>query len=121
MKLSLPQRKCVFLNGEPSQWLAPLDTFIADQKATAIAVADLPFEHVTAITHKQAQQQLGKEYSIIIFDATAEIHPDSLGAMIGTLTAGGVLFVLLNQVRSHYQQRFKQIARQMVQQSAYFY
>ena len=37
---------------------------------------------------------LGQEYQAVVFNAFSGLHPDALGALVGTLMAGGVLFLL---------------------------
>lgn len=37
---------------------------------------------------------LGKEYNVVVFNAFSGLHPDALGAVSGTLMAGGVLLLL---------------------------
>ncbi len=48
-----------------------------------------------ALKLKQATTQLGKEYESIVFDMYSGFDPDALGAICGTLTGGGILFLII--------------------------
>jgi tRNA(Met) cytidine acetyltransferase len=111
--MSLPQRQCWILQGEPliaqaSQLYQQLDQvarcWLSDD-------ADRP---ETAIGHKQAQQQLGRDNQLIIFDARQHFYADAFGALVGTLQAGGVMLILLPEQAepSRWLQRFLHIADQ---------
>ena len=117
----LPQRQCVFLMGEPSQWLPTLTNIVAEAQTEALVIGDVQLKGIQPLTHKQALRELGKEFSLIIYDATEQVHPDSFGAISGTLTAGGLMIVLLKQANSRYQQRFQRIAKQTCEQSQDFH
>lgn len=117
----LPQRQCVFLIGDKTQWQSSLNHVLTRTKQNSLVIGDFQFDDNTVLSHKQAQQQLGKEFSTIVFDASEQLYPDSFGAIIGTLTAGGVLVVLLGEANTNYQHRFQKIAHQVCQQSIHFH
>jgi tRNA(Met) cytidine acetyltransferase len=121
MNSMLPQRQCVFLIGDKTQWQSSLNHVLTRTKQNSLVIGDFQFDDNTVLSHKQAQQQLGKEFSTIVFDASEQLYPDSFGAIIGTLTAGGVLVVLLGEANTNYQRRFQKIAHQVCQQSIHFH
>jgi len=94
--MALPQRHCLILQGG-SDWL--------EQQAEAVFakaptdkrcwLSDDPQRPVSAISSKQALQQLGRSNQVIIFDARHQFSADAFGALIGTLSAGGWLLLLL--------------------------
>lgn len=47
-----------------------------------------------AVSPDQARQYLGREFSVLVWDARAGMHPDGLGALAGTLCGGGVMLLL---------------------------
>jgi tRNA(Met) cytidine acetyltransferase len=116
----LAQRQCVFLFGEQTHWLTSLAQ-LTEQHSRSIAIGQIEIENLQTLTHKQAQKQLGKEFSLVIYDASEGIEPDSFGAIVGTLTAGGVFVVLLSHSSSLFQQRFYRLAEQYCKSTASFY
>ena len=58
---------------------------------------------------KQARQFLGREFDVVVFDATLEFNADSFAAIVGTIRAGGMLVILLPDKMpvSHWYQRFE--------------
>jgi tRNA(Met) cytidine acetyltransferase len=116
----LAQRQCVFLLGEQTHWLTSLAQ-LTELHARSIAIGQIEIENLPTLTHKQAQKQLGKEFSLVIYDASEGIEPDSFGAIVGTLTAGGLLVVLLSQYSTLFQQRFYRLAQQYCKSTASFY
>lgn len=94
--MPLPQRHCLILQGD-SDWL--------DQQAEAVFakaqadkrcwLSDDPQRPAGAISSKQALHQLGRSNQLIIFDARHQFSADAFGALIGTLSAGGWLLLLL--------------------------
>ncbi|RUR36993.1 tRNA(Met) cytidine acetyltransferase TmcA [Vreelandella populi] len=92
-------RQLVWLTGEPAEcraqalelwqgayWLAPL--WVAHQADNA------PVE--PWITPRKARTRLGTEHQLVIMDASgsAGFDPEALGALAGTLTAGGLLVLI---------------------------
>jgi len=47
-----------------------------------------------ALPAAKARTRLGQEHELVVFDATAGFDPDALGALGGTLTAGGLLVLI---------------------------
>lgn len=50
--------------------------------------------HLQQINSKQARHYLGQEHLIIVFNAEQGINPNALGALAGTLVAGGLLILV---------------------------
>lgn len=111
----MQERQCVILQGDrawcqlSSQKL--LEVF--DGKGI-IALTDHEFElrsDSLFLPQKKAQQQLGKEFNAVIFDALDNFSPDSLAAIMGTIKAGGVLILFLSKIApaSLWLQRFNHI------------
>jgi len=117
------QRQCVFIESDvddcQQQVKQLLATFESDKMLTIANTADVT---QSIISHKQAQTQLGKEFDVIVFDGSIHFSADSFGAIVGTLTAGGILFVLLSaSSKSLWLQRFKHIAQQYALEHDDFY
>ncbi|OUR64719.1 hypothetical protein A9Q79_05305 [Methylophaga sp. 42_25_T18] len=117
------QRQCVFIQGE-ADWCQKSAESLWHKIDTenSLWLAANTDSSQTILAHKQAQSQLGKEFELIVFDATEQFSPDSFGAIVGTLTAGGIMLVLLaKETTSLWQQRFQQIAAQYSQENDHFY
>lgn len=93
-------RRLVWLHGDASigrrralalwqgrDWHAPL--WVGEQKVGDAAVAE-----PRALPAAKARTRLGQEHGLVVFDATAGVDPDALGALGGTLTAGGLLVLI---------------------------
>ncbi len=100
----MQQRQCVIFQGEQDWSLASAKTLLAE----------FDHENQLSISQMQAQNQLGKEFDAVVLNThqQSQLNPDSLGAIIGTVTAGGVLILLLSDSVSNslWMQRFNQIA-----------
>jgi tRNA(Met) cytidine acetyltransferase len=111
--LTINQRQCVILQGErdwcQSSSQVLLANFDKDQLLCLSNFAD--FAHQT-IPQQQAQKYLGKEFDAVIFDALDDFNPDSFGAIVGTIKAGGALIVFMANALpdSLWRQRFHQVA-----------
>lgn len=93
-------RRLVWLHGDASigrrralalwqgrDWHAPL--WVGEQK-----VGDAEIAEPRALPAAKARTRLGQEHGLVVFDATAGVDPDALGALGGTLTAGGLLVLI---------------------------
>jgi tRNA(Met) cytidine acetyltransferase len=94
----MEQRQCLVLKGD-SAWrrLSLLELQVEFDNDRAICLSGYPVDSVLTLSHKKAQSQLGKEFDLVIFDAGEQFEPDSLGAIIGTIRAGGTLIIALSQ------------------------
>ncbi|KKN25776.1 hypothetical protein LCGC14_0881400 [marine sediment metagenome] len=113
----IPQRQCIFLKGDTEWCHSSVNTLLADfeqQNTLYLSQQITPDSGYKTIPQKQAQQQLGKEFDAVVFDATEEFNPDSFGAIVGTVKAGGALIVLLssNASESLWLKRFRHIANE---------
>lgn len=114
------QRQCLFLPAQDSQLQlqALLNTYSAEKSIFLGQQTDLA---ITTYSHKQSQQLLGKEFELVVFDAREQFHPDSFGAVVGTIVAGGLLAVLVGKSDTPYLKRFYQLAQTACQQFANFH
>lgn len=106
------QRQCVILQGDSDWCQSSSQGLLADfDKNKLICLSDEASFDYKTIPQKQAQQQLGKEFDAVIFDALNVFNPDSFGAIVGTLKAGGALIIFMPNVLpdSLWLQRFHQI------------
>ncbi|HET8807471.1 MAG TPA: GNAT family N-acetyltransferase [Methylophaga sp.] len=94
--MQLPQRHCIILQGD-SNWLnqQALNLFRQVDDDSRCWLSDSALRPANAINSKQAQQQLGRDNQLIIFDGQDSFAADAFGVLIGTLQAGGWLLVLL--------------------------
>ncbi len=110
--MTMQQRQCVILLGDKEWCLSSSRVLLAEfDKNNLIFLSNSICSDYRTISQKQAQQQLGKEFSAVIFDALDGFNPDSFGAIVGTIKAGGALIVFMPSVLpdSLWQQRFHQI------------
>ncbi|MDC0663001.1 tRNA(Met) cytidine acetyltransferase TmcA [Marinobacter sp. SS21] len=93
------QRRLVLLEGEREQGLAWLAaTLPALNVDTALWVgpaADNPASHLIPLAATAARQWLGREIELLVWDGWSGNPPDSLAALSGTLSAGGLWFWLV--------------------------
>lgn len=109
----MQQRQCVILKGDIDWCRSASEIVLADFDAgNTLWLTEHAAEKLESITQKQAQQYLGKEFNAVIFDALEQFDPDSLGIILGTIKAGGVLILWLSQASETglWQQRFNQIS-----------
>ncbi|RKZ94748.1 MAG: tRNA cytosine(34) acetyltransferase TmcA [Gammaproteobacteria bacterium] len=108
----MKQRQCLILKGDTDWCRLSLSILLEEfDKERVICLSSETLDNISTIPPKKAQNQLGKEFDLVIFDATDLIAPDSLGAIIGTITAGGTLILLLSESEnpSLWMQRFFKI------------
>jgi len=113
----MQQRQCVILQGDKNecqQASRHLLTDFDDDRVLLVSSKVNTRNVFLSIYQKQAQQQLGKEFDAVIFDALDSFNPDSLATLIGTICAGGVLIVFLDPwcSSSLWLQRFNHILMQ---------
>ncbi len=107
------QRQCVILKGDIDGCLASSETLLSNfNNDKLIFLSNCTDSTYKTISQKQAQQQLGKEFDAVIFDALDNFNADSFGAIVGTIKAGGALIVFLpsNLPDTLWLQRFNRLA-----------
>jgi tRNA(Met) cytidine acetyltransferase len=111
--MQLPQRHCLILQGD-SDWLQQqaVQVYEKADKTKRCWLSEHPDRTEDCISSKQALQHLGRSNQLIIFDGRDKFSADAFGALIGTLSAGGWLLVLLPEVLpdSLWLQRFFKIS-----------
>ena len=108
----MKQRQCVALVGESEWCFSASESLLANFDSTAILwVSDDKSIKSNCIKPKQVKSQLGKEFDAVVFDGLTELSADSLGIVMGTIRAGGVLILVLpsSQQESLWAQRFNAI------------
>ena len=110
----MKQRQCVILQGE-QDWC---------QSSAKTLLAEFDDDRQITFNQKQAHSQLGKEFDVVVLNThqQGQLNPDSLGAIIGTIVAGGVFILLLpnSAENSLWMQRFNQIASDFSSKHANF-
>lgn len=117
------QRQCLILKGDSDWCCLSLRTLQeAFDNDHIICLSNRPLENVLTIPHKKSLNHLGKEFDLVIFDASEQFYPDSLGAIIGTIVAGGTLIIVYPQDSdgSLWFQRFNDIVAEFGQQDDAF-
>jgi tRNA(Met) cytidine acetyltransferase len=108
----MKQRQCLVLKGEP-EWcrFSLLELQEEFDNKRIICLSDNALDSVFTLPHKKAQSQLGKEFDLVIIEASEQLDPDSLGAIIGTVVSGGTLILALPKTvnSSLWQLRFEQV------------
>ena len=108
----MKQRQCLILKGDTDWCHQSLSILLEEfDKKRVICLSGDALDDTLTIPPKKAQNQLGKELDLVVFDASDLIDPDNLGAIIGTITAGGTLVLLLSQSvkPSLWMQRFSRV------------
>ena len=92
----MKQRQCVALIGESEWCFNASENLLANFDSAAILwVSDDNAIKSNCVKPKQVKSQLGKEFDAVVFDGLTELSADSLGIVVGTIRAGGVLILLL--------------------------
>jgi tRNA(Met) cytidine acetyltransferase len=109
----MQQRQCLILQGE-NDWLKQqaMTLFQQADPNQRLWLSDYPDSGAECLAVKQATQYLGRELSLIVFDCRPQCAADALGAIIGTLKAGGVIILLVSEqaAQSLWLQRLLKIA-----------
>lgn len=108
----MKQRQCVALIGQSEWCFSASESLLANFDSAAILwVSDDNAIKFNCVKPKQVKSQLGKEFDAVVFDGLTELSADSLGIVVGTIRAGGVLILLLpsSQQDSLWAQRFNAI------------
>jgi len=108
----MKQRQCLVLKGDP-EWcrFSLLELQAEFDNERIVCLSEQALDSVLTLPHKKAQSQLGKEFDLVIIEASEQLDPDSLGAIIGTVVVGGTLIIALPHtvISSLWQQRFEQV------------
>ncbi len=111
----MQKRQCVVLQGNVDWCQSASEKLLAVFDSTnVIYLSDRVDISADTTSPKHAKTLLGKEFDAVVFDGLTELNPDSLGAIIGTVKAGGVLILWLaeNRETSLWYQRFYQIVNE---------
>lgn len=112
--MSLPQRQCLILQGD-NDWLMQQAEHFYLQAAESHRcwLSDSKLRPPFAISSKQALQQLGRDNLLIILDVRERFSADAFGALVGTLQAGGLMLILLDDAQPNtlWQQRFLSLSK----------
>lgn len=121
----MQHRQCVLLEGElawhqraVAELLHPFDS---DRVLCCTTQLELAFP---SLPIKQVKHRLGHEYDAVVVDGLLGIDPDSLGIVMGTIRAGGVLVLCLperSDQDSLWHRRFRCTAAAFVSSSEYFH
>ncbi len=101
-KLKAAQFRAVFLFDGPPEWLEGQQQTIVNQFPRLLHLAERHDDH-TAIN--RYRDYLGTSQSAVLLDFSEQLHADALAALSGTITGGGVLFVLLPATASAFRKR----------------
>jgi tRNA(Met) cytidine acetyltransferase len=115
----MKQRQCLILKGDTDWYHSSLQSLLAEiENDSVLCISKNRLDNVLTIPQKKAQSQLGKEFDLVVFDASDQLDPDSLGAIIGTITSGGTFILWLPQYSrpSLWMQRFSQCVTEFSQQ-----
>lgn len=117
--MTASQRFTVFCQSNAGFARQQIRTYLATQpgvRSLWLAKQSQPEQQI--ISQTQANQSLGQEADVLVFDASEMCRPDALGAALGTLRGGGVFFMLLpDDTQSLWLQRFIKLAAQFAADS----
>ncbi|MCX4190693.1 GNAT family N-acetyltransferase [Methylophaga sp. OBS3] len=110
--MAAAQRLTVFCQGDAEVARQNIEAYLAARpNLTVLWLAEQRDPDKQIISQSQANQFLGQEVDLLVFDASHQCRPDSLGAALGTLRGGGIFFLLLpDTTESFWLQRFIKFA-----------
>lgn len=110
--MAAAQRFTVFCQGDVVVARQNIEAYLAGRpNLTVLWLAEQRDPDKQIISQSQANQFLGQEVDVLVFDASQQFRPDSLGAALGTLRGGGIFFLLLpDTTESLWLQRFIRFA-----------
>ncbi len=89
----LAHRRLWVLTGTAASALQKLQPYLTAAHR-CLWIGDAQYAAMDCIQAAAIKTILGREYDLVVFDAHAGFDPDALGAVAGTLCAGGVLVLL---------------------------
>lgn len=92
------QRVLVILSGSRNFCAQTADSLA--KARSAINSIWISADRSDSISPEKAVTQLGMEYDVVIFDAYDQFDIDAFGAISGTLRGGGILFLLIPDIKS---------------------
>ncbi len=122
----MEQRRCVVLQGDDvwQKSICPrlLSRFNSDN-IIEIAGSQNAVYSDASLTYSQAKSLIGQEYDVVIFHLAGDVSADSLGIVVGTIRAGGVLVLCLQEVQAagRWLQRFMTLTQSYVSSGPVFY
>lgn len=116
--MKLPSRRCLILSDPQAEHWQQIEAWYLQhdsQRRLWLAAED----GANVRHQRRAQDYLGQELDILVFDASQQFSADSLAAILGCLCAGGVLLLILpaHTRQSRWQRRLLHIADQCAMQS----
>ncbi len=105
-------RTCWVFQGSPEWCKTAVGNLLpTDSTLDIIWAADKPHTEFNTLNPKQAHTLLGQEVDVVVFDAMNVCDPDALGALTGSIRAGGALIILLSEEEHPllWQKRFEAI------------
>jgi tRNA(Met) cytidine acetyltransferase len=88
-------RRLMLLCGEPDLCRRQARQVIAAlPPAQSLWIGESAPEGVDSLSNRQAQERLGRELDLLIYDAFSGFDPNAFGALGGTLRGGGLLLLL---------------------------
>jgi tRNA(Met) cytidine acetyltransferase len=113
------QRFSVFCHGDSQIVRQQITAYLSQQPALrCLWLAEHSELAQQIISQTQANQFLGQEVDVLVFDASEICRPDALAAALGTLRGGGLFFMLLPETtQSLWLKRFIRLAKDFAEQS----
>ncbi len=93
-------RSCLVFSGT-HEWCQDSAKKLLDDSgfSSVLWVSNSPPDGVNTLRNEQAKKVLGQEFSAVVVDAWSGLNPDVLGAIAGTVHGGGVLVLLVPNLR----------------------
>ncbi|ART79921.1 tRNA(Met) cytidine acetyltransferase TmcA [Oceanisphaera avium] len=86
------ERRLFILSGE-QHWAISQAHALSASITESLWLGTAP-TNINALAISKFKMVLGQEYPVLIFNAFSGLHPDALGAVAGTISAGGILILL---------------------------
>ena len=91
-------RHIIVLAGKSDWQKDSLEVILKDYESSCLWLGSEPLTTVTSAPVKQAQNWLGQEKQVVVFDANTHFNADAFAAITGIVVGGGIFFLLMPPV-----------------------
>jgi tRNA(Met) cytidine acetyltransferase len=93
------QRRLIVMSGERDWSKKQLEQYLDSQPfSQALCISDVPFDGIDNVPCQQARRFLGQQLDCLVYDVWSGFDPDALAAVVGCISGGGLLILLVPEL-----------------------